>query len=132
MKPVFVFFGLVVLLQGCDGIGGRVVVDHPFYLWHTGRPELTALYRCPQGDDGGCAIDGLPGPRVIAAGATKQHVAVQQMQPDGTTVYYYFARVPEEVRGWGNNPEVIIGPISKAKFDEDQGRLGLPELNVTP
>jgi len=113
----------------------QIEVDHPFYLMTIDSPPEYALFRCPQGRDQGCAIDGLPGPRVIAAGANSRFVAVAQ-HPVGEvccrTVYYYFERVPNETSGWGANPERIVGPLDEPAFAEAQRRLGLPELSVTP
>jgi hypothetical protein len=125
--------GIVLALAAC---GRRAVeVDHPFYLMFIEDPNEVALFRCPKGPGGGCAIDGLPGPRVTAAGANERFVAVAR-QPNSDaaapTLYYYFARVPEETGGWGNNPERIVGPLDPEQFEAARRRLGLPELTVRP
>jgi hypothetical protein len=116
-----------LLLAGCDK---PKEVSHPFYLWYLDDPTDVSLFRCPSGPDGGCAVDGLPLSHVVAAGANKNFIVVEQMQPGGVAGYFYFARVPEETRGWGNNPEVIIGPLSSDAFAEAKTRLQLPELSV--
>jgi hypothetical protein len=85
-----------------------------------------ALHRCPDGPGGGCAIDGLPGPDVFAAAANTTHVTAARRR-DGREEYFWFARVPEERRGWGRNPERIIGPLSRAQFEAEVARRGLPE-----
>lgn len=113
----------------------QIEVDHPFYLMTIDSPPEYALFRCPQGRDQGCAIDGLPEPRVIAAGANENFVAVARLplpEGSGPIGYYYFARVPNETSGWGANPERIVGPLDEAAFSEAKSRLGLPELTVTP
>lgn len=100
-------------------------VDHPFYLGYIEDPGEIALFRCPTGVDGSCAIDGLPGPGVIAAGADRRFVVVQS-----DLGYYYFERVPQETGGWGNNPERIVGPLSEADFAVAREKLRLPDLEV--
>lgn len=114
--------------------GRRAVeVDHPFYLMFIEDPREVALFRCPNGPDSGagCAMDGLPGPRVTAAGANARFVVVaRQPGAGGPTLYYYFARVPEETRGWGNNPERIVGPLDEDEFEAAKARLRLPEFTV--
>jgi hypothetical protein len=99
-------------------------VDAPFYLWHL-EDEEAALFRCPHGPDRGCAIDGLPGPTVLAAGADKRFVVVRS-----TNGYFYFARVPSEKSGWGNSPEKIIGPLTENEFVATNAKLSLPPLTV--
>lgn len=122
---------LALLVAGC---GQRPVeVDHPFYLSFIEDPHEVALFRCSNSPDDGCAIDGLPGPRVIAAGANKRFLAVaQEPTSGGEARYYYFARVPEETFGWGNNPEKIIGPLTAEEFAQTKATLSLPELTVWP
>jgi hypothetical protein len=50
-------------------------------------------------------------------------------KPEG---YFYFCRIAEERLGWGANPEVIIGPLSKERFAAMKAELGLPDPNITP
>ena len=99
-------------------------VDHPFYLhyWENGDVDLI---RCPNGRDNGCAVDGLP-ENVLAAGASRRFVVAQTF-----TGYFYFARVPQETGGWGNNPERIIGPLRAEEFASAKAKLHLPEFTVT-
>lgn len=126
--------GLMLTASACDG-RRYVEVDHPFYLMYIKDPREVALFRCPNEPGIGCAIDGLPGPRVVAAGANRQFVVVAQ-KPDsdegGPTSYYYFARVPEERGGWGNNPERIVGPLNERDFTATKVKLRLPDLTVRP
>jgi hypothetical protein len=112
------------LLSACGS--GAVEVDHPFYLASL-EDEPPSLVRCPEGPDRGCARDGLPGPGILAAGADARFVAVRS-----TGGYYYFARIPNEVRGWGNAPERIVGPLDANAFASADAELDLPPLNVTP
>lgn len=117
------------LLAGC---GRAVPVDGPFYLDYIEDRDAMALMRCPTGPRGGCAIDGLPSGGVFAAGANPRYIAVAR-HPGGNraiTEYFYFARIAEERRGWGLNPERIVGPLSQPEFDAAARRLGLPELTV--
>jgi hypothetical protein len=46
--------------------------------------------------------------------------------------YFYFARVPQETFGWGNNPEKVVGPLSKPEFDHARESLGLPADDIRP
>ncbi|HEY0413269.1 MAG TPA: hypothetical protein VGD66_09010 [Allosphingosinicella sp.] len=121
LRGSFILFAL--LAAGC---GRRFVeVDHPFYLGYFEDPDEVALFRCPRGPDEGCAVDGLPGPRVVAAGADRRFVVVHATQG-----YYYFARVPQETRGWGSNPERIVGPLGDADFERAKKALRLPDFTV--
>ena len=125
MGPLRMLIAMLLLpAAACDR---KVEVDHPFYLWSIESSEETALFRCPQGPDEGCAIDGLPGPRVFAAGADKKHVVVASTQG-----YFYFARVPNETGGWGANPEKIIGPLTEEEFASAKQQLALPDFTVEP
>jgi len=110
-------------------------VDHPFYVMFIEDPREVALFRCPDEPGVGCAIDGLPGPYVVAAGADKRFVVVAQRsdpEASGPTRYYYFARVPQETSGWGRNPERIIGPLDEPAFAAAKAKLKLPEFTVKP
>ena len=125
--------GIALAAAACDR--GVVEVDHPFYLMSIEDPREVALFRCPGEPGVGCAIDGLPAPRIVAAGADQRHVVVAQQRASdasGRTSYYYFARVPEESRGWGNNPERIIGPLDEEEFALAKANLRLPDLSVRP
>lgn len=108
-----------------------VEVSHPFYLTYPENPADMALFRCPEGPKNGCAQDGLPGPKVIAAGADRRFVTVA-VERDGGTAYYYFARIPQETRGWGLNPEKIKGPLTEEEFKSAKSLLALPDLNIRP
>ena len=134
-----VLFAALLLTTGCTQ---RVVkVDHPFYVMYAEDPDERALFRCPDGPNGGCAVDGLPGPTVFAAGANRTYVTVARHPRVGDvpgfrqtdlerTEYFYFARVSNETRGWGDNPERIIGPLTQKEFDDARQRLHLPEFSV--
>ena len=113
------------LCTACNS--GPVEVSDPFYLWHLEDPQATALFRCVDVRELTCAIDGLPDPPVLAAGANAQFVVLRK--PEG---YFYFRRTPQERRGWGRDPEVIIGPLSDSQFVAAQQDLGLPDANVRP
>jgi hypothetical protein len=114
---------LILLALAAGGCKQRFVeVDHPFYLGHREDPEKVALFRCPDGPDSGCAADGLPGPVVISAGADSRFVVVRARRG-----YYYFARVPQETYGWGNNPERIVGPLNSTEFARAKKQLRLPD-----
>jgi hypothetical protein len=104
-------------------------VSHPFYVQELSDSTEQALYRCPDGPDGGCAIDGLPGPNVVAAGADDTHVVVAQ-QSNGRVVYFYFARVPEEAGAYGLNPELIVGPLDRRTFEQAKKQLSLPDFDI--
>ena len=125
--------GLGLATAAC---GQRAVeVDHPFYLMFIEDPREVALFRCPGQPGVGCAIDGLPGPYVEAAGANERFVVVAQRPSEGEggpTRYFYFARIPEETQGWGNNPERVVGPLNQEEFEATKVRLGLPEFTVRP
>jgi hypothetical protein len=111
-----------------------IEVSHPFYLMQVEGGGF-ALFRCPMGPDEGCAIDGLPGPYIAASGADERFVVVSQRPDDqgrGLMQYYYFARVPQETRGWGHNPEIIVGPLNETQFALAKSKLDLPEFTVEP
>jgi hypothetical protein len=127
------WIAIALATAGCGR--GVIEVDDPFYLMYIEDPREVALFRCPIEPGVGCAIDGLPGPYVEAAGADERFIVVAQRpsgRESGPTRYYYFARVPEEKRGWGNNPERIIGPLDAEEFAAAKARLGLPEFTVRP
>lgn len=104
---------------------GPVEVADPFYLDHIPDSSEVALYRCPDGPAKGCAIDGLPGPQVIAAGGSDRFIVVHN-----SAGYYYFARTPQEKRGWGNEPEKIVGPLTMEEFEAAKRTFDLPDLKV--
>jgi hypothetical protein len=118
-------------------------VSHPFYLTYIEDPNAMALFRCPDGPEGGCAIDGLPGPSIFAAGASEEYIVVARYPAEGyyaisadpgvdrsRVEYLYFARVPNETFGWGNNPEQIVGPLNEADFQRAKAELGLPDFSI--
>jgi hypothetical protein len=104
-------------------------VSHPFYVQELPDSVERALYRCPGGPNGGCAIDGLPGPDLVAAGADAIHVVVAR-RFEGRLEYFYFARVPEEAGAYGHNPERIVGPLNKSAFEDAKNRLNLPDFKI--
>jgi len=123
------------LLAGCSR--APVHVAGPFYLDTLPDTSDVYLFRCPSGPgEGGvgCAVDGLPGPHVVRAGGNAHYVVVVEAVDlgDGPSRYFYFARVPQETRGWGKNPEKIMGPLTKAEFDQEQRGLGLPAPETKP
>lgn len=117
------------LVIGCSSRGHEV--SHPFYVMSPADSDVRALFRCPDGPDNGCAIDGLPGPDVFAAGGDARYIVVARHRA-GHDEYLYFHRVAEETRGWGHNPERIIGPLNRSQFEADSQRLGLPLLTNLP
>ncbi|HEY3814241.1 MAG TPA: hypothetical protein VGL66_13530 [Caulobacteraceae bacterium] len=118
------------LLGGCSR--PPVHVSGPFYVGTLAETNDVYLIRCPHGPDEGCAVDGLPGPRIVAAGANGRYIVVAQAgdSDDQERRYFYFARVPQEVAGWGNNPERIVGPLTQAEFDKAAHDLHLPPLTI--
>ena len=135
MRQAAAFLALL-LLAGCDF--GATHVAGPFYLMWIDIYEDMALYRCPDGpDDGvGCAVDGLPDGTVFAAGADSGHIVVARhprsnnVTNRSVTQYFYFARIPQETKGWGNNPEKIIGPLTQAEFEVASTTNHLPPLSI--
>ena len=114
-----------LLLSGCNRMAA---VDDPFYIGSIENAGETYLFRCLEGAGKACAVDGLPGPGVVAAGADRNHVVVRLA--DGN--YVWFRRVPQEKSGWGANPERLIGPLDEAGFRKAQARDHLPEPSITP
>lgn len=115
----------LVMLAGCSD--GMEQVAGPFYI---GRFEVHGdpwLFRCPAEPPSGCANDTLPDGKVLRAGGDDRYITF--LLPEG---YYYFRRLPQERRGWGNNPEVIVGPLSEDQFAEASRELRLPALDVEP
>lgn len=128
LVPVAFAFA-TALMTGCSPRGHEV--SHPFYVMSPADSDERALFRCPNGPEGGCAIDGLPGPDVFAAGGDAKYIVVARHRA-GQDEYFYFRRVAEETRGWGHNPERIVGPLNESQFNADAGRLGLPALAHIP
>jgi hypothetical protein len=133
LRPVLPPLLAAFALAACDGL---VEVDHPFYLTRVSEEIPEALVRCPDGPRGGCAIDNLPGDGAFKAGADKGWIVFAR-EPRGSdprmklpTQYYYFERVPEETRGWGDNPEKVVGPLTEAEFTAAKARLGLPHFTA--
>ena len=128
---------LTTLLLFClSACVDAVEVDHPFYVAFVPDSSERALYRCTNGPDRGCAIDGLPGPDVIAAGANEKFVVEERKISSGSETrirYYYFERIPNEARGYGMppGPERIIGPLTEEEFESVSERLLLPPMSVT-
>jgi len=118
------FFLLAFVLTGCEG--DPIEVSHPFYLWHLEDPSGIYLFRCLEPAKG-CAVDGLPGPGVTAAGADKKYVVVKTDHG-----YFYFKRTAHETKGWGSDPEKIIGPLNEQDFKATAEKLQLPNLSVQP
>jgi len=104
-----------------------VEVSDPFYLWHLEDHDAPALFRCADASRFTCAIDNLPGPPLLAAGANAHFVVLYKPED-----YFYFRRIADERSGWGANPEVIIVPLSKERFAAMKAELGLPDPNITP
>ncbi|MGE8132974.1 hypothetical protein ACQKO5_05145 [Novosphingobium subterraneum] len=115
---------LLLALAGCES--EPIEVSHPFYLWHLEDPSNTYLFRCIEPADE-CAVDGLPGPGVISAGADSRYVVVKTDHG-----YFYFKRTAHETKGWGNDPEKIIGPLNEHDFKATAEKLRLPNLSVHP
>jgi hypothetical protein len=120
------------LLGACSRAPAHVV--GPFYLDTLPDTSDVYLFRCPDGPGNGCAVDGLPGPGIVRAGGNSKYVvATQADRSDPRALhYFYFARVPQETRGWGHNPEKIVGPLTKPEFDLARQSLGLPADDIEP
>ncbi|MFM5929315.1 MAG: hypothetical protein ACKOPQ_00220 [Novosphingobium sp.] len=114
----------MLALSACDTM---TEVSDPFYIGFIEDPGEVYLFRCLEGGKS-CAVDGLPGPGVVAAGADARHVVVRL--GDGT--YVWFRRIAREKSGWGTDPEKLIGPISQEEFRRAQRANGLPEPSITP
>ena len=123
--PTAVVALMALLSTACDN--GPVEVSDPFYLWHLEDPQATALFRCVDVREMVCAIDGLPDPPVLAAGANARFIVLRKSEG-----YFYFRRTPRERSGWGNDPEVMIGPLPQKQFTVAQRELGLPHANIKP
>ena len=117
---------------GCSRAPVHVI--GPFYLQKFVETDDIYLFRCPDGPQEGCAVDGLPGPRIVGAGGNDRYVVVAQADPSNADVvrYFYFARVPQETRGWASNPEKIIGPLTALEFDNARKAMNLPAADVRP
>lgn len=123
MRPAVFFTAFGLLTTAC---GSRSVeVDHPFYLMAFDEAAETILVRCPTGTGGGCANDNLPDGAVIEAGASDRYVVVHTIGG-----YFYFARIETEAGGYGNHPEMILGPLTAEQFEAAKARFGLPEFTT--
>jgi len=112
---------LAALVAGCDG--PMQEISDPFYVGSVEAGGEPWLFRCIDGAGQSCANDSLPDGRVLRAGGNSQFIAFEMERG-----FYYFRRVGEERRGWGNNPEVIVGPLDEARFAAITRAIGLPEL----
>jgi hypothetical protein len=121
------------MLAACEP--ASIPVAGPFYLTYFENPREMALFRCP-GPGSGCAIDGLPGPTVYAAGADQKYIVVASHPFSNGQIkrsivqYFYFARIKTERQGWGNDPEHIIGPLSEQQFNAARKKYGLPDFSI--
>lgn len=113
---------VVAFSAGCER--SPLKVAGPYYLNTMPDSSAVALWRCPNGPNQGCAVDGLP-TEVIAAGSNKDFITVH-----GAKGYYYFHRINNETSGWGTRPEKIVGPVSKNEFDAAKRKLRLPEPDM--
>jgi hypothetical protein len=128
---------LIGLLMGCRE--RRVEVSNPFYLDYIENPQAVNLRMC--GDHGCGGIEGLPGesgygngPHVVAAGANREFIAVEQKQignDQGPSTYYYFARRFDPKKGGAAHPN-IVGPLDEQQFLSNKSRIGLPDLTIRP
>ena len=134
--------GVLVVCSLLAASGTRSVeVSNPYYLDYIEDPFAIELRRCESQGLSCASVNGLPrvqayeaGPHVVAAGANRHFVVVAYGVGDRSgdpRSYYYFARVPEEKKGWGANPEKIVGPLDERDFKEESRRIGLPELTVS-
>lgn len=119
-----------LLLGACGGFVHDETLAGPWRLVAVDRQEDMMLCRSIEG--GGCAGDGLPGPRIIAAGADERHVVVIRRAPssDARTggsadEYYYLIRTSDEATRGGS----LHGPFDVAQFAAEKARLGLPEFS---
>jgi len=136
MRVSGAIFLFALLLSGCGPDATHVA--GPFYLTYIKNPRETSLFRCVDQSTESCAGDGLPGPTIFAAGANEKYVVVvRHPYKDGSfdrnrMEYFYFARVKEELHGWGENPEKIIGPLNEVAFLAAKNRYHLPDFSVRP
>lgn len=114
---------LLPLLSACDG--GMVEVSDPFYLGNFESGGDPWLFRCTQGAGRGCANDTLPDGRILRAGGNAGYIAFQM-----DAGIFYFRRIPQEKRGWGQNPEAVVGPLDAAGYAATARELGLPAMDV--
>jgi len=124
----------LLLLTACEPQNTHVV--GPFYLSYFETRDEMAVFRCPEGPDHGCAIDGLPDATVYAAGGDRKYVVVARHPRTNGSIkrnvseVFYFARIRDERSGWGNNPEHIVGPLTEKQFDSAKRELGLPSFSI--
>ena len=120
-----ILIGFALATAAC---GQRAVeVDHPFYLMFIEDPRQVALFRCPGQPGVGCAIDGLPGPYVEAAGANERFIVVAQRAGAdrvGPTRYYYFAAGPGGDGRMGQQPRADRRPSRRAAIRSGEGAPG--------
>jgi hypothetical protein len=135
MRAAAIFL-FALLLSGC----GRTTthVAGLFYLTYFENPDEMLLFRCPNGPDEGCAGESFPDATVFAAGASEKYIVLarhpyndkdRSLDRDRTE-YFYFARVKEEFRGWGDNPEKVIGPLNGVEFLGAKSRYHLPNFSI--
>jgi hypothetical protein len=135
MRALFPVISLpLLLLTACEP--EPIQVAGPFYLTYFETRDEMALFRCPDGPEHGCAIDGLPDATIYAAGGNRSYVVVvRHPRVNGViernvSEFFYFARIANERRGWGNSPEHIVGPLTENQFREAKQKLGLPDFSI--
>lgn len=118
--PIF-----ALLLGACGGFVHDETLAGPWRLVAVDRQEDMILCRSIEG--GSCAGDGLPGPRIIAAGADERHVVVIRRAPSGRSAdeYYFLIRASDEATRGGT----LHGPFDASQFAVEKARLGLPEFS---
>src|SRR6185437_14795757 len=133
-KQLFIVVLSAFVLSACEP--EAIHVAGPFYLTYFETRDQMSLFRCPDGPSGGCAIDGLPDETVFAAGGNTRFVVIarhprKSIHTDrGRVEYFYFLRIKNERKGWGEKPEKIVGPLSQAQFEAAKMRYDLPDFSI--
>lgn len=136
MRPLVLSILCGTLLSGCFD-KERHHVAGPFYLTYPESREDMALFRCFR-DEGNfsCVLDFMPDAEIFLAGGDNEYIVLARHPREGgltdkeNVEYYYFKRTPQESRGWGNNPEKVLGPFGKNEFDKRKMELNLPDFSV--
>jgi hypothetical protein len=122
----------LLFVAGCGFVRDEVV-DGPYRLVAVDVPEDMALCRSV-GNGGVCSGDGLPGPTVFQAGANSQYIVFARhpcqwpKAPNRSiTEFYYILRQANE---WdATKPVSVIGPFNELEYQQEKGRLQLPEFS---
>lgn len=131
MKAKGINVGLLVLF-GLGGCGTSDVIDGPYHWKSTDIDWDTMI--CYDVGEGGCV--GRVDEAVFAVGFDRDYIVAarhphrfdERSLDRSKTEYYYIVRAKDGPKA--DPSAAVVGPLDKAAFDRDTGRLRLPPLSM--